>query len=60
MHEVCTWSDGRAYYTVQVTIGRLEAGTQYTVVVEVVLTGDHPGPETTLVISTTGKNVYVL
>ena len=44
----------------QVTIGGLSAGTQYLVTVMVVLKGDRPGPETTLVISTNGKNVHAL
>ena len=41
----------------QVTIEGLNAGTQYIVIVNVVLKGDRPGPETTLVISTTSKLV---
>ena len=42
----------------QVTIGGLNAGTQYIVTVNVVLMGDHPGPKATLVISTTSKLVH--
>ena len=48
----------------QVTIERLNAGAQYIVTVNAVLKGDRPGPETTLVISTTqlqdGKLVNAL
>ena len=44
----------------QVTIERLNAGAQYIVTVNAVLKGDRPGPETTLVISTNGKNVHAL
>ena len=44
----------------QVTIGGLSVGTQYIVTVNVVLRGDHPGPKTTLVISTIGKLMHAL
>ena len=40
---------------VQVTLRGLKLGTQYYVTVLVVLTDDRPGPETTLVVSTTSN-----
>ena len=45
-------------FPMQVTIGGLNAGTQYIVTVNVMLMGDHPGPKATLVISTTSKLVH--
>ena len=44
----------------QVAIGGINAGTLYLVTVNAVLKGDHPGPKTTLVISTIGKLMHAL